>query len=162
MKEFNVFSPEQLAERIEANAYGRGLLMKPLRIFICSPYRSSSPYRKDDYIEYAKALCQKAIAIGVLPFAPHLFYPQILGDDEKADAQGRDLALLELEHCDGVLVGDAFRVSQGMHAEINRATTEKKPIAYVSDYENSALAALDALAARVAIRNKLNKKKGQK
>ncbi|MDR0664277.1 MAG: hypothetical protein LBF86_01965 [Helicobacteraceae bacterium] len=84
-----------------------------MRIFICSPYRG----KVSRNLRYAKAICEAIINAGHTPFAPHLYYPQLLISDEK----GRELALKDLAECEAMIVCDLYGVSAGMEAEIDEA-----------------------------------------
>ena len=87
------------------------------RIFVCSPLAgdiSGNTVRAREY-------CRAVIRAGFLPYAPHLFFPQLLDElDPAGRAQGIELGLNELIRCDEVWAfGD--RISEGMSMEIAEA-----------------------------------------
>jgi hypothetical protein len=104
-----------------------------------SPYRPkvfiSSPFAGDTErnVENARRYCAFAVRSGYIPFAPHLFYPQFLSDD---NAEERELGILMgmafLDGCKEVWVFGE-RISPGMAREIERANKRGIPIRYFND-----------------------------
>lgn len=106
---------------------------KMRKIFICSPYRGDV----DENVEKAKKYCRNIIDwyswAGELavPIAPHLYFPQIL-DDENEDNRrlGIKMGLELMKNCDVVLVfGDT--VTEGMKQEIEFAQIIGLPVEYL-------------------------------
>lgn len=91
------------------------------KVFICSPFRASEPEEQKKNIKVARRICRKALQEGLVPIAPHLFFPQFLSDgDEKERELGIHAGLVMLESADEVwVVGN--RVSEGMAREIAKA-----------------------------------------
>lgn len=95
------------------------------RIFICSPYSGDIEANTARAIEY----CQRVIAEGHSPFAPHLFYPQMLDESNPVDrAKGIACGLAWLDVCDELWVFG--EVSAGMQQEILEATASMITIRY--------------------------------
>jgi len=97
------------------------------KVYVCSPFRPVSEEsqraeeEKQHNIKFAQAACRLVTELGMVPIAPHLFFPQFMDDDnpderEKGMLLGREL----LCGCDELWVfGD--RISEGMQAEIRQA-----------------------------------------
>ena len=86
--------------------------------YICSPYAGDV----ERNVQNARHYCAFALSQGVLPIAPHLLFPQFLG--EKETEETRELALhmglILLSKCHELwYFGDT--VSDGMKKELNRA-----------------------------------------
>ena len=86
--------------------------------YICSPYKGDV----EQNINSARSYCAFALSQGALPVAPHLLFPQFLGQEETEET--RELALhmglILLSKCRELwFFGDA--VSEGMSREIKRA-----------------------------------------
>lgn len=92
-------------------------------IYICSPYRGGTPEEKERNLNYAVELTREALIAGYYPITPHLYMPVCLDDsqpDERMIGTGAALALLE--RCDAVMIGKRYGISEGMAAEITKAT----------------------------------------
>lgn len=87
-----------------------------LRIFVCSPYRGDVAGN----VAKAMAYCRMVIAMGHLPYAPHLFLTRFLDDANPIDReQGLRLAKCELALCHELWAfGPA---TEGMQGEIDFA-----------------------------------------
>lgn len=86
------------------------------RIFICSPYRGDIQANTARALE----LCRFVLRAGHAPFAPHLFYPQMLDDgDQEQRAAGIAAGMAWLDACDAVL--RAGPISEGMYHELKHA-----------------------------------------
>lgn len=94
-------------------------------IYICSPYRGDV----ENNVEAAREYCARVILNypGVIPVAPHLYFPQFLNDDDSAErALGMESALALLESCAEVWVyGEP---TEGMKAEIDHAILQGIPV----------------------------------
>jgi len=87
-------------------------------VYICSPYRGDV----DQNIQNARRYCAFALTQKALPVAPHLLFPQFMGNEETEET--RELALhmglILISKCRELwFFGDT--VSDGMKNEINRA-----------------------------------------
>lgn len=74
--------------------------------------------------EKCRWYCKFACNLGVVPFAPHIFYTQFLSDDvEKEREMGIDCGLEILRKCDEiwVFVIEEYGITNGMKKEINVA-----------------------------------------
>lgn len=106
------------------------------KIYVCSPFRPVSnesekaKEEKKRNIKLAQAACRLVTELGMLPIAPHLFFPQFLDDSDKDEREkgmllGREL----LCTCDELWVfGD--RRSEGMQAEISQAKQSDIKVRY--------------------------------
>lgn len=112
------------------------------RIFICSPFRvepTSAPFadaaKRVENRQNAIELCKRALEQGHAPFAPHLFYPQLLDDNKLTDRQlGLDAGLSWLVEADEVW---ALRgvVSEGMRGELDLAEGLGIPVCWWDSVE---------------------------
>ena len=102
------------------------------KIFICSAYRGDI----DGNIEKAKEYCRlAAVECGVIPFAPHLFFPQFLDDEMEAERElGINMGLGLLKECSELwYFGES--ITEGMKKEIDIAVRLGMPVRYVPDSE---------------------------
>lgn len=89
---------------------------KPL-VFICSPFAGNISQNTQN----AKRYMRFAVDAGVIPFAPHLLYPQVLDDDNPKQREiGLLFGMAWLGKCDELWVFGRF-ISPGMTAEIDTA-----------------------------------------
>jgi hypothetical protein len=72
--------------QIEREEYRKAHPKRPL-VYICSPFAGDIPRNT----EAARQYCKFAVRQGMIPFAPHLLYPQFMSDSDPAQ---RELALL--------------------------------------------------------------------
>ena len=98
-------------------------------VYICSPLRGDVTTNLRNARKYSRF----AVKQGYLPFAPHLLFPQFLDDNKPKE---RELGLFFgnaiLSKCAEMWVfGD--RISEGMEAEIKRATWKGHRIRYFSE-----------------------------
>lgn len=84
-------------------------------VYVCSPYRGDT----ERNITYAKELTRAALEHGYTPITPHLYLTQVLDDETPKE---RELGLLAgqelLKHCEYILVGSRYGISEGMQQEI--------------------------------------------
>lgn len=109
-------------------------LGKPVkRVFICSPYRASTPKRVEHNVAVARNLCRLAAHAGCIPFAPHLLYPQFLDDaDERDRAIGIMCGISFLKECDEMW---AFgEPTAGMKVEMAKARELGIPVIELTNY----------------------------
>jgi len=101
---------------------------KPL-VFICSPFAGDM----EANLEKAKRYMRFAVEQGVIPFAPHLLYPQILNENVIRERElGIDFGLVWLTKCRELWVfGD--KVSAGMELEIEKAKDRNMVIRYFTE-----------------------------
>lgn len=104
-------------------------------IFICSPFRSDDPEQKKKNLKLARIACMRAISLGYTPFAPHLYLPQFLDEnDDEENETAMEIGLAVMTECSRVwIVGD--RISEGMSQEINLANQEGIPVLHVPEKE---------------------------
>lgn len=94
------------------------------RVYICSPYSGNTQSNTTK----ARLYCRLAYDQGFVPIAPHLYYPQFLDDNIKAErAEGLRLALESLTQAKELWVF-GLKISKGMENEIRRAEELKMPI----------------------------------
>lgn len=99
-------------------------------VYICSPYAGDI----EQNVQNARRYCAHAISQGALPVAPHLLFPQFMGNEETEES--RELALhmglILLCHCREVwYFGDT--VSEGMKKELNRARWRNMIVRHFTD-----------------------------
>lgn len=98
-------------------------------MYICSPYAGDV----ESNTAAARRYSRFAVEAGYIPIAPHLLFPQFLDDNKPKE---RELGLFFgnaiLSKCAEMWVfGD--RISEGMEAEIKRATWKGHQIRYFSE-----------------------------
>lgn len=98
-------------------------------VYICSPYAGDV----ENNTAAARRYCRFAVEVGYIPFAPHLLFPQFLNDNNPKE---RELGLFFgnaiLSKCAEIWVF-GNRISEGMEAEIKRATWKGYRIRYFSE-----------------------------
>lgn len=82
------------------------------KVFICSPYRTGNTLEN---VAKAKEHCREAIQMGYIPFAPHLYFPQMTSDDDLAIKMGCEI----MRNFDFVWVYG--KPTEGMQKEIDYA-----------------------------------------
>lgn len=99
------------------------------KVYVCSPFSGDV---KTNTIN-ARRYCAFAVKEGYIPFASHLFYPQFLSDEIKAERElGLFMGLVFLDGCKEVWVF-GNRITNGMAVEIDRAKERKIVIRYFND-----------------------------
>ena len=98
-------------------------------VYICSPYRGDIETNTAN----ARRYCRYAFDEGFHPFAPHLYYPQFLNEDNpKERAAGLHYALMEMWRMKELWIfGD--KRTEGMSQEIELAVDLDIPIRTFSD-----------------------------
>lgn len=98
-------------------------------VYICSPYAGDI----ESNTAAARRYCRFAVEAGYIPIAPHLLFPQFLND---SDPKERELGLFFgnalLSKCAEMFVF-GNRISEGMEAEIKRATWKGHRIRYFTE-----------------------------
>ena len=92
-------------------------------VYIASPLRGENPSEKDykKNIKQAAEYCEKACSLGVLAFAPHLYFTQFYNDTiPEQREKGLEMGLAMLEKCEELWVMGTH-ISQGMRGEIAHA-----------------------------------------
>lgn len=101
---------------------------RPL-VFICSPFAGDV----DRNLENARCYSRFAVKQGAIPFAPHLLYPQILDDSDKAQRSiGIFFGLVIMGKCEQLWVFGS-EISSGMQTEIAKAKKRGMPIRYFNN-----------------------------
>ena len=92
--------------------------------YICSAFRSSSEEQEEFNRKLAMAACRYSMLnAGMLPIAPHLYYPQFLDDGSAESGLGMDAGLALLRECQSIVVYVVDgEYSEGMRKEIDYAT----------------------------------------
>ena len=116
--------------------------MQHKMVFICSPYRSDNPDplgRVNEIqrnIEMARTGCRIAVERGLIPIAPHLYFPQFLSEETERETgirQGMQLLAL----CSELWVLGR-KVSDGMAKEISYAKELGLPVRIMEKPETAA------------------------
>ena len=63
---------------------GWGIMKK---VFICSRYRADEKHTVADSVARASSACSRAVMNGYAPYAPHLYLPLCLDDDDPAERE---------------------------------------------------------------------------
>lgn len=98
------------------------------KVYICSRYRADGQHTVEDNVKWALSGCRVAAQIGCAPYAPHLYLPQCLDDNNPIErAAGLRIGQAFLEICDEVWQWGET-ISEGMAAELALAKALGKPI----------------------------------
>lgn len=99
------------------------------KVFVSSPFAGDV----ERNIDNARKYCSFAVEKGYIPYAPHLFFPQFMNDNDRAQRQlGIDMGKAFLDVCKEVWVfGDV--ISPGMTEEICYATDNHIPIRFFTE-----------------------------
>lgn len=101
------------------------------KVFICSPYpptgQNPEAERKRN-VERAQTACRLAIDAGCLPLAPHLYFTQMLNDDQLFERLiGMAYGSLWLDEADEMWV-IGTDLSEGMKQELEYARKKNIPV----------------------------------
>jgi hypothetical protein len=108
--------------------YVGGHFKEMKKVYICSRYRADDKHSVEDNIKTALYACRCAAQVGFAPYAPHLYLPQCLDDNDPAErAAGIRIGQEFLKSCDEVWQWGAT-VSAGMAAELALAKELGIPI----------------------------------
>ena len=112
----------------QERAAGRSPNYRPM-VYICSPYRGSV----EKNTENARSYCRMAAERGYIPIAPHLLFPQFMGEETEPT---RELALhmgmILLTKCQELwYFGN--QISEGMKLELNRAMQRGTPVRHFNE-----------------------------
>ena len=120
--------PDPTASEALKNVLREEKRYKPC-VFICSPFSSDI----EGNLKKARAYMRFAVEQGMVPFAPHLLYPQVLDDTDCSERElGLLLGLIWLEKCDELWVFGRY-VSTGMEREIAKAKRRGMPVRYFTE-----------------------------
>ncbi len=98
------------------------------KVYICSRYRADKRHSVKGNINRALLACGYAVMEGYAPYAPHLYLPLFLDDNDPAEREkGMAIGREFLKICDEVWQWGAT-VSEGMAAELALAKELGKPI----------------------------------
>ena len=106
-------------------------------VFICSPYRSDNPDPHGRAVEILRNIqmactgCRIAVERGMIPFAPHLFYPQFLSEETEREA-GIKMGMQMLSMCEELWVLGR-KVTDGMAKEISYARELGIPVRIIEN-----------------------------
>ena len=99
------------------------------KVFICSPFRGEV-YKN---IVNAKKYCRFAVDSGYIPFAPHLFFPRFLSDENEYERSlGIKMGKVFLDDC-RELWWFGNKITEGMQIEIDRAKHRKLTIRHFTE-----------------------------
>lgn len=100
-------------------------------VYIASPYAGNI----EENVGFARAACRYAVSEGMIPFAPHLIYPQVLDDAVPRERElGTMLGIRILKLCDELwLCGE--RLSEGMAREMAEARRLGIPVRMIGSGE---------------------------
>jgi hypothetical protein len=100
-------------------------------VIVCSPYQGNIL----DNTEKAKEYCKYVYRQGHTPFAPHLFFPRFLKENNSDEREaGIKLGIEVLKRADELWVFGAT-VTEGMRQEIEAAKELSKTIKYFKEEE---------------------------
>lgn len=100
-----------------------------MKVYIVSKYAGDTEANVQKALDY----CRFAIRKRRIPFASHLFYPQMLDDNVEAEREiGTQYGLAWLSVCDEIWCFGAER-SSGMERELQEAQRLDKRIRYFTD-----------------------------
>lgn len=92
-------------------------------VYIASPLRGDAPSKEgyEKNIKQAAEYCEKVCSLGLIAFAPHLYFTQFYNDTIAEEREkGLEMGLAMLEKCDELWVMGTY-ISQGMRGEIAHA-----------------------------------------
>ena len=103
------------------------------RVYVVSQFRGDTEENVQNAIRY----CRHAIALGKMPVASHLLYPQILDDSSSFERKlGLQFGLSLLASCDEVWIFNHNReMSEGMRAELREARRLGKKVRFIDTEE---------------------------
>ena len=95
-------------------------------VYVCSPFSDD----QTGNTERARRYCRFAVDAGYAPYAPHLFFPQFMDDENPSEREvAMFMAIIMLTKCAELWVfGD--RITKGMAQEIRKAKARSMTIRY--------------------------------
>ncbi len=113
------------------------------KVFICSPYHPEGDTEEEieanleANIRLARFAAYCVIKRGGIPYAPHLYFPEILDEDDPEERdKGIALGLKWLSECDEIWVVGR-KISPGMRREIKAAHELKIPMKHILKGDNA-------------------------
>lgn len=99
-------------------------------VFICSPYRGRNLVERAANTAAALGYCKAVMLEGDIPFAPHLFFPLFLNEDDPQDRErGMKASLAFVALCDVLnCYGARHEASDGMRRELREADRLHRPV----------------------------------
>lgn len=102
------------------------------RVFVCSPYRGKTPEETQENIQAARKAVRFIAQRGDAPYAPHLYLPQTLRDEDPAEREmGIKVGLAFLETCDELVVFAYKGITEGMQRELAHANICNIPVTVI-------------------------------
>ena len=90
------------------------------RVFICSPFRGDVKRN----VARARKMCRLSIRKGCQPYAPHLYLPEILDDNDQHERlAGIECGRAFLVTCDQLWIPEGVAPTEGMQHEMDVADT---------------------------------------
>ena len=121
--------PDPTAVEAIANVIREEKQRRKTYVYICSPYAGDIETNTKNAIRYLRFAANN----GVIPFAPHLLYPQALDENDPNQRMlGLYFGLFWLSKCDEVWVFGDY-ISFGMKAEIDKAIKRRMTVRYFSN-----------------------------
>lgn len=110
-------------------------MAKTKLVYVCSPFRATSKdpkiqkLQKLSHISLARWAGREVIRNGAVPIIPHLYFTQLLDDDDPKDRKkGMELGIQILPSCDELWVFTDGIISDGMMGEIEAAALMDMPV----------------------------------
>ncbi len=108
-------------------------------VYLASPLRGNQLSREtyEKNIRQAVRYCEMACSLGVIAFAPHLYFPQFFSDTVKEEREkGLAMGLAMLEKCEELWVMGK-EISPGMRREIAQAKQLDLPVFMVENPQDA-------------------------
>ena len=97
-------------------------------IYVCTPYRASTSEELAENIRLAKRVCKRVLSENDVPYAPHLFFPGFLDEDNPNERMnGIEMGLELMDACDEVYLF-GFNITEGMKFELDHARAKRIPV----------------------------------
>lgn len=99
-------------------------------IYISGPYSAQDKMKVIENIQHAERFALKVLELGHIPITPHLLFRlfEFKTDHPKEVFLKADVAILD--RCDGILMIDGWKESEGARYEHDYALANKVPIYY--------------------------------
>lgn len=100
-----------------------------MRVFVCSPFSPSNGKTIEENKELARLMCRRLVLAGHHPFAPHLYLPDLLDDNDEAERDlGMGSGMEFLKVCSAIVVPEGVEPTRGMKQEIALAKSLGIPV----------------------------------
>lgn len=94
------------------------------KVFICSPFKGDI----EGNTKRAKYYARITARVGVIPVAPHLYFPNFLDEENSNERMnGIEMGLELMDVCDEVWMF-GFSITEGMKFELAHAREKRKPV----------------------------------